>query len=806
MKPFHSIRLRIRLLVALLVAGLVASSALSVKQALYERRQARHVEMVANISRDLLSALDLLRDERGVTAALIIRQGALNPDQFSYQGELRAKSTPLMRKTLALLTAISPNTDVFYRMEIARRFDHLQALRAEADLAISLPVDRRPRDLHARFIADMTDLTDALTEATAKLTADMSQHDAYIARMANTGRLAWTVRGAAGDDSLRWWTAGFAGRRLTADQINEFATLKARVDAPWSVLKADAAHDDAPDGVAKAIVRAQRLYFGINGQLRTEILDALMNGRRVMFPTKADRLINSQGLSSLMGVADAAFGAIAAHAAAEAADAERQAYLALAAMVVSIGLGVGISAFARAQVLSPLGRITGAMRAVAEGDFEHAIPDMERPDEVGELARALNVFRANAKAKAALDEQLLESRVAREAAEASARAKAQFLANMSHEIRTPLTAVIGFADLMAADSELPETAKTYTGRIQVASKALLALVNDILDVSRIEAGHVELNTRPCDVNSLIGETLELVRLAADRKGLSLIVRLEGIPKHVMADTARLRQVLLNLLSNAIKFTLQGSVTVDARYRPDGDGRLSVRISDTGPGISEEDRLRLFHRFSQLDASNTRQFGGAGLGLAISKGLVELMGGEIGLESTEGVGSTFWFDLPAPIATESAAPRHSALAKPANSEKRKALRILVVDDLAVNRELVSAMLSPFDLHLTLAASGAEAVAAANRDAFDLILMDVQMPGMDGLAATRAIRAASSPNATAPILALSANVMEQQVEACRAAGMNDHIAKPIDPAELIGKIDLWAAGVDWSSPGAAASDAA
>jgi signal transduction histidine kinase/ActR/RegA family two-component response regulator len=806
MKPLHSIRLRIRLIVALLVAGLVTSSALSVKQALYERRQARHVEMVAEGSRDLLSALNLLRDERGVTAALIMTPGALNPDQVRYQGELRAKSNPLVRKTLAWLIGISANTDVYYRTEIAQRFDRLQALRAEAELATRFPIDQRPRDLHARYVAGMTDLTDAMTEATARLTADMSQNDAYIARMANIGRLAWTVRAAAGDDSLRWWAADVVGRRLTQDQINEFQTLKAKVDAPWSVLKADAAHDTAPDTVAKAIVRSQRLYFEIDRRMRAEILNDLTAGRRVMIPTTAARLVNTQGLYSLMGVADAAFGAIAAHAAAQAAEAERQAYLALVAMVVSIGLGLGISAFARAQVLSPLGRITGAMRAVAEGDFEHAIPDMERPDEVGELARALNVFRANAKAKAALDEQLLESRVAREAAEASARAKAQFLANMSHEIRTPLTAVIGFADLMAADSGLAETAKTYTGRIQVASKALLALVNDILDVSRIEAGQVELNTRPCDVNGLIGETLELVRLAADRKGLSLIVRLEGIPKHVMADTARLRQVLLNLLSNAIKFTVEGSVMVDARYRPDGDGRLSVRISDTGPGISEEDRLRLFHRFSQLDASNTRQFGGAGLGLAISKGLVELMGGEIGLESTEGVGSTFWFDLPAPIATEAAAPRPSALTKPANSEKRKALRILVVDDLAVNRELVSAMLSPFDLDLTLAASGAEAVAAANRDAFDLILMDVQMPGMDGLAATRAIRSASSPNATAPILALSANVMEQQIEACHAAGMNDHIAKPIDPAELIGKIDLWAAGFDWSSPGAAESDAA
>jgi len=804
MKPFQSIRLRIRLIVGLLVAVLVAASALSVQQALEQRQQARRVEKIAEVSYDLLSELNLLRDERGSTAGLIASPGAPDSDEVRYQADLRAQSTPMMRQILARLTAISPKTDVFYRAEITQRFDRLQALRAESDSAISLPIDRRPRDLHARFIAGVTDLTEALTEATTRLAAQMSRQDAYIARMANIGRLAWTVRAAAGDDSLRWWTADIVGRRLTPEQIDGFQLLKAKVDAPWNVLKDDAAHDGAPDKVAQAIVRSERLYFEIDRRMRGDILADLAMGRPAPPPTTATRQVNTRGLYSLMGVADAAFGAVAAHAAAQAADAERAAYVALAAMAVSIGLGVGISAFANAQVLSPLGRITRAMKAVVEGDVDHPIPDMARPDEVGELARALDVFRANAAAKAAMDEQLLASRIAREAAEASARAKAQFLANMSHEIRTPLTAVIGFSDLMAAATGLPEPAQTYARRIQVAGKALLALVNDILDVSRIEAGQVELDIQPCALQGPIGEALELVRLAADRKGLVLVLRLdEDLPVQVLADRARLRQVLLNLLSNAIKFTVHGSVTVEARHRSDLDGRLRVRVSDTGPGICEQDQLRLFHRFSQIDASNTRQFGGAGLGLAISKGLVELMGGEIGLESAEGMGSTFWFDIPAPVAAEAAAPAPGAFVEPV---QRKPLRILIVDDVAVNRELVSAMLSPFDLHLTMAVSGAEAVAAANRDAFDLILMDVQMPGMDGLAATQAIRTGGGPNAAAPILALSANVMRQQVQSYRAAGMNDHIAKPIDPAELLGKIDRWAAGVEWAGldtrePGAA-----
>ena len=796
MKPFRSIRLRIQLIVGLLVVGLVAISALSVEHALEQRRQARRVAEIAAASRDLFTELNLFRLERGATAGLIATPGTPDPVEIRYQGELRAQSSPRLRAVLARLAAVSPNGDDFRQVEIARLFDRLQALRAQSDAAIRLPADQRPGDMHARFIAGMTELTDALADATARLSAEMGRDDAFIARMSNIGRLAWTVRAAAGDDSLRWWTAAIIGRRLEPGQVELFQALKERIDAPWAVLKDDAAHDGAPPEVTAAIAQAGRLYYQVDRRMRSDILDHLTRGQAAPTPNASNRRINNAGLGSLMGVADAALGAVAAHAGAQAAEAERDAYLALAAMAGSIALGALIVVFASMQVLSPIARITLAMRAVADGALHHPIPDLQRPDEVGELARALDVFRANAEAKQAMNAQLLESRIAKETAEASARAKAQFLANMSHEIRTPLTAVIGFADLMATRGGLPKAAEAYTQHIQSGGKALLALVNDILDVSRIEAGQMELDSAPCAPERLLGDTLDLVRLQADRKGLALVLDVsDGLPALVAADTTRLRQVLLNLVGNAIKFTQQGSVTVHARHRADLGGRLLIRVKDTGAGIDEQDRHRLFHRFSQIDASNTRQFGGAGLGLAITKGLVELMGGEIGIEPATEPGSTFWFDIPAP-AIAAGDPAEAALATkpPAERLAPTPFRILIVDDVAVNRELVSAMLSPFDLHLSEAANGAEAVAAADRDRFDLILMDLQMPVMDGLAATRAIRNASEHNASTPILALSANVMEQQVEACRAAGMNDHIAKPISPADLLSKIDRWAAGAE------------
>ena len=288
-----------------------------------------------------------------------------------------------------------------------------------------------------------------------------------------------------------------------------------------------------------------------------------------------------------------------------------------------------------------------------------------------------------------------------------------------------------------------------------------------------------------DLKTFLEETLGLVAAEARAKGLALSLEQDaGLPPGVLADSGRLRQVMLNLLGNAIKFTRSGGIEVKVDYVRDAEC-LRIAVADTGVGIPTKDRGRLFQRFSQVDGSNTREHGGAGLGLAISKGLVEMMGGEIGVESDAGRGATFWFTITAPVV---ALKPDTPPSKSENWESAP-LKLLVVDDVAVNRELIMAMLAPFGLHLSEAVSGAEAVEAAMLSRYDLILMDVQMPGMDGLAATRAIRANSDQNRATPILAVSANVLSAQVEACHEAGMNGHIAKPIDPRDLLTQIATW-----------------
>ncbi|MBU2168026.1 MAG: PAS domain-containing protein [Alphaproteobacteria bacterium] len=368
----------------------------------------------------------------------------------------------------------------------------------------------------------------------------------------------------------------------------------------------------------------------------------------------------------------------------------------------------------------------------------------------------------------------------RDRAEAAARAKTEFLANMSHELRTPLTSVIGFAGLLKQSKDLGADQRRYVDRIATSSDALLGVINDILDYSKLEAEAVGLDPLAFDPRGMIAGTVGIVESQCEAKGLTLVQTIaDDVPAGLMGDEGRLRQVTLNLLSNAVKFTGQGQVTVAATY---AEGRLRVAVTDTGIGISAEKAATLFRRFVQADASTTRTFGGTGLGLAISRRLIEMMGGAIGVDSQPGAGSTFWFEVPLVAAD----PGQDAQGSDGDAAVDAGLRILMADDAAANRELVAAILGGMGLSLDGVENGAEAVEAVRRGGYDLVLMDVHMPIMDGLMATREIRAMAGGPGQTPIIALTANVQPEQVRLCHEAGMDAHVGKPIQVAELMATI--------------------
>jgi PAS domain S-box-containing protein len=404
-------------------------------------------------------------------------------------------------------------------------------------------------------------------------------------------------------------------------------------------------------------------------------------------------------------------------------------------------------------------------------------------DDRGEPIEFVDVLRDVSQTKR-FEEELKQ---ARKRAEAAAAAKSAFLANMSHELRTPLTSIIGFSRLMGERRDLPAEAMHYTKCIGDASEALLAVINQVLDFSKLEAGQVVLDVRPLAIQELVEEATGLIAIQAAEKGLKVTIELDPhTPDKIIGDVARLRQVLLNFLSNAVKFTDRGSITVKTAYwRHAGKPRLKISVIDTGSGIAPEAVSRLFERFSQAEVSTNRSHGGTGLGLSISKSVVDLMGGEIGIETELGKGSCFWFEIPA-----QPAPNTAIKSSDANEPLHGAsLRILLVDDTAINRELIKLMLMPHGFVIEEAAGGADAVQAATLRPFDLIFMDVRMPRVDGIEATNLIRSTSLLNRATPILALTADIEPDNAVACRAAGMNDIIAKPIVLEQLLSKIAEW-----------------
>jgi len=647
-----SVRRTLEAITGAMALVLAVTCAILANGAYDEMRMAGRIVTASGIARDLFMSMQYRRFELGTVSTVLESPRAVDAETWTDIEQMRARSTDTLNRALFGL-AKSNMVSASDRAAIVKERTALDAEQPEIDAALHRP-ELRSAALIARWVPTDRNPFAVEDRVSAELTNEIDRSDAFIAEMMKIKQLAWAAREFAGNDRLLVGAGIASGKGYGNARLEVMTELTGRSDALWGVILEEASVGRVPPALHAAIASANELYFVRLRALRKSVIDSFASGKRPPISGHDWIGASSTAMKSLADVANTAVDLADNRAHEELDAARRNLVVQLGIMLLSLGFGLFATFFISRRIARPMARITESMRLVADGDMACDLPFADRADEIGELSRALAVFRRNALEKSRVEDELVQSRIATQSAEAASRVKSEFLAHMSHELRTPLNAIIGFSDMMLQGIFGPVENRygEYLRLINKSGLHLLEVISDLLDMSKIEAGKFVLHMENVDLAGLIVDCTALMRFAVERRQILLSTDVPSDGASLAADRRALKQILMNLLSNAVKFTPSGGeVLVSVRTVADS---LEIAVRDTGIGIPKTALERLGRPFERVTNNPHVACEGTGLGLALVHGFTRLHGGTVRIDSTEHVGTVVTVVLPTSMQAAAAA--------------------------------------------------------------------------------------------------------------------------------------------------------
>ncbi|MGQ0528042.1 MAG: ATP-binding protein [Alphaproteobacteria bacterium] len=774
-----SIRMRLLIIISVLNILVVIPVGYMMYKALINYDRAHDTERHTFITNDLYQVKKNLSLERASTMAiLLVPQSSFDLLNVRLMTARNEGKSALDKATLLFDKENSSEKPKEYT-DVKDNYMAVAALRNQIDKALSLPSGQRDISLSNQFFEESTNLQDKINQLIEFNTQQISAFNPVVGRQARLTQLIWEIS----EYSAREYAILgkiIAQRTYPAADIQEKIMIwRHRVQYGLELANASIAHNEMNTGLLPYIKEAETHYFVMLQQIEDLFQNPKVGKNGVNYPITVDLWLelSAQTINSFYELTDAVLKINIEYINQIKFSAESAIILSLLLVMSAIAITFYSWWVITVRVMQPINNMVEAL--YKETQLQDHVPVMiDEKDEISKLDWVLKVSQKNA-------HQIQKER---DNARASNIAKSEFLANMSHEIRTPMNVIVGIANILGRSSPLSEKQKEFVKTLNVSAESLLTLINDLLDFSKIETRNFELEKIPFNLGQLIEEVALVMSVKAREKNLKFIIKQENIGDHeFISDPTRLRQILMNLCGNAIKFTENGSVALTIRSIPSlnpGSETLSISVIDTGIGIEKDKIPVIFDKFTQADSTITRKYGGTGLGLAITKNFVEMMDGKIDVKSTPGAGTNFTVEFPI-LKVESKTggiPQTDAI----NQERKKAggRKILLVEDYYPNIVVTGTFLEQFGYNFDVAENGNIALQKFMENSYNIILMDVQMPGMDGYQVTQAIRKYETKNKQNPvyIIGLTAHATAQDRERCLESGMDDYMSKPFDPQKL------------------------